>query len=133
MVIYSCQKTACLRTRLGKTKKATSRVVHPADGLGSFTLPKASDGDFNYDPDANYDDRPNNAYYRGGGGNSACEAGEHCQKSQFMEKVLEMQGRVFINLVYIQACRVGIWDLGAAKRNRTEAHLACFHGVCHGG
>jgi hypothetical protein len=38
-----------------------------------FDLPEASDGDAYNDPD-------NNDYYREGRGNSACEAGEHCQK-----------------------------------------------------
>ena len=77
-----------------QNKKAIRRVVHPADGLGSFRLPEASDGDGYDDPDNN------DAYYREGRGNSACEAGEHCQKLQFMGKVFEMQVRVCINDIY---------------------------------
>jgi hypothetical protein len=56
--------------------------------------PEASDGDGYDDPNSN-----NNHYYRESG-NSACEAGEHCQKSQFMCKVPEMQEWIYIKDIY---------------------------------
>jgi hypothetical protein len=55
-------------------------------------LPEASDGAGNYDR--------NNAYYRSGRANWACEAEEHFQKFQFIDKVLEMQEGICINFFY---------------------------------
>jgi hypothetical protein len=57
-----------------------------------IAVPGASDGDRYYDP--------NNTYYRVGRSQSACEAVEHCQKSQFKRKVCEMQEDEFINNIY---------------------------------
>jgi hypothetical protein len=77
-----------------KRKKRPSVGFRPADGLGSFRLPEASDGDGYNDPDNNND------WYGEGRGNSACEAVEHCQKFQFKRKVFEMQASVNIKDIY---------------------------------
>jgi hypothetical protein len=95
-------KPPTAKTVSGTNEKAISWVVHPADGLGSFRLPEASDGDGYNDPDNNND------YDGEGRGNSACEAVEHCQKFQFKRKVFEMQVLVRIKDIYDCICHGGI-------------------------
>jgi len=70
-----------------ETKKAISRVLNPADGLGSLRLPEASDG-------AGYDDH-NNPYYRDRRADLAAdEAGGHCQKLQCTPKFRKCKWRI---------------------------------------
>src|SRR5690349_15971951 len=105
------------RFRVPNEKKAISRVLNPADGLGSLRLPEASDG-------AGYDDH-NNPYYSDRRANSAArEAEGHCQKLQCTPKFRKCK-RLILSEKFMPRfglCRLGSFLLLVEYRVQHVAH-----------